>query len=58
MIAMNNVEVKRLKITHVPAYRRVLQLSKERKDGILLDVGCCSTCLCLYPVDYVFESNP
>ena len=51
-------EVKRLKITHVPAYRRVLQLSKERKDGILLDVGCCSTCLCLYPVDYVFESNP
>jgi len=30
-----------LKITHVPAYRRVLQLSKERKDAILLDVGCC-----------------
>ncbi|KAF8337271.1 hypothetical protein F5887DRAFT_984699 [Amanita rubescens] len=28
----------------VPAYPRVLELAKERKDAILLDVGCCFGC--------------
>ena len=50
--------VKRLRVTHVPAYPRVLQLAKERQDAILLDVGCCCTYLCLYPAGYVFEQNP
>ena len=46
-------EVKRLRVTRVPAYQRVLQLVKERQDAIWLDVGCCCKCLCLYPVGYM-----
>ena len=51
-------EAKRLRVTHIPAYPRVLQLAKERQDAILLDVGCCCMCLCLCPVGCVFEQNP
>ena len=57
MIAMINMGDKRRRITHVPAYPRVLQLAKERKDAILLDVGCCRTYFRLDPVSYVFELN-
>ncbi len=31
----------RLNVTRAPAYRRALQLGKERKGAIWLDVGCC-----------------
>lgn len=31
----------RLKISRIPAYSAVLKLSRERKDAILLDIGCC-----------------
>ena len=41
-------EAKRLRVTHVPAYPRVLQLAKERRDAILLEVGCCCKCRGLY----------
>jgi hypothetical protein len=54
---MNNVGGERRRITHVPAYPRVLQLAKERKDAILLDVGCCRAYFRLDPVSYVFELN-
>ena len=54
---MINMGDKRRRITHVPAYPRVLQLAKERKDAILLDVGCCRTYFRLDPVSYVFELN-
>jgi hypothetical protein len=57
VIAMNNMGGTRLRITQVPDYPRVLELAKERKDAILLDVGCCRTCLRPDPVRYVFELN-
>lgn len=31
----------RLRVIRIPAYQRALQLAKERKDAIWLDVGCC-----------------
>ena len=31
----------RLKVSRLPVYKRVLELSHERKDAIFLDVGCC-----------------
>ncbi|KAH7910777.1 hypothetical protein BJ138DRAFT_1064440 [Hygrophoropsis aurantiaca] len=31
----------RLKISKLPAYQGVLTLGRERKDAILLDIGCC-----------------
>ncbi|KAF8896607.1 hypothetical protein BD779DRAFT_597846 [Infundibulicybe gibba] len=34
-------EFTRLRINHLPAYQRVLQLSREREKAIFLDIGCC-----------------
>jgi hypothetical protein len=34
-------ECHRLKVSRLPVYKRVLELSRERKDAIFLDVGCC-----------------
>ncbi|KAF8638313.1 hypothetical protein AX17_002333 [Amanita inopinata Kibby_2008] len=31
----------KLKIPRLPAYKHVLQLSRQRQDAILLDIGCC-----------------
>ena len=30
-----------LTISRLPFYKRIMQLAKERKDAILIDVGCC-----------------
>lgn len=37
----------RLRISRLRAFQCALQLAKERKDSILLDVGCCCTTLFL-----------
>ncbi len=34
-------ERRRLKVSRLPVYKRVLELSHERKDAIFMDVGCC-----------------
>ncbi|KAF8736768.1 hypothetical protein AX14_014002 [Amanita brunnescens Koide BX004] len=41
---IKNFNFIRLKISHSRAYHWALQLSKDRKDAILLDVGCCFGC--------------
>jgi hypothetical protein len=41
LFSIADLENGRFRASGVPAYPRVLELAKERKDAILLDVGCC-----------------
>ncbi|EMD35921.1 hypothetical protein CERSUDRAFT_115828 [Gelatoporia subvermispora B] len=53
----------RLKIARLPAYPHLLELGKERKGAILLDIGCCfgndvrKAVLDGYPVDNIIASD-